>query len=309
MHNFRNYFSFRIQDNKLSQSEFKEVLGISDKDKMKDAVNLVFTQGKLKSLLELFNNESVNLLSSLQERKNYITLLFVLIPHTKSGFIGVIKKKMEKCACDGADLEVITLHANKLLDDLVKNCDVKQRGYINMMLAALHSESLFNSTEEDPCHIVYESLIDDATLVEKAETNMCAIFNTRKLPVDILEVTNPKNNLRRFLEAATVRYETDVTYDQVVSSYKCLPFYALLRYFEKMPSDKLDEFMKPFTFQDDEIGLAEDEDYFQNRRNKIEEVFGSLKNFAEFTYRCFNNTDEDKDRWIVKYWRLPKPAL
>ena len=306
MHNFHNYFSYRIQDNKLSQSEFHELLHIADISQMKDAVCTIFTQRKQQSLVQLFNNISVGQLATEQEKQNYITLMFSIIPQTKISYISIIKDKLQKSKFVFNDSDTLAAHAKHLLHDLVEHSSNKRRGYINLLLASLHSDCHFNSMEEEPVCYDYESIIDDATLVKDSEANLRAIFAARQQPLDTTEVTAKDSNLRRFLENATVVYETDVTYEPVEVYSKCLPFNSLLEYFSQHSSDKLDQFMEPFAFKENEMIYTVDEDVFNSRLHKIEKVFGSLKNFAIFTYTCFTNPEEEKDKWIVNYWRIKK---
>lgn len=183
----------------------------------------------------------------------------------------------------------------------------KQRNYINQLLTNLYSDCYYDSTDEYSIHYNYESIIDDTTLVEESEANLRAIFAARKQLVDITEVTAQSSNLRKFLENATTSYAADVTYQPIELYRKCLPFNALLDYYSQHQSDKLDLFMKPFAFKDDEKADAEDYDVFNSRLHEIEKVFGSLNDFAVFTYRCFTNPDEEKEKWIVNYWKIKRP--
>lgn len=307
MHNFHNYFSYRIQDNKLSQVEFQKFLQIADLNRMKEAVGAIFAQRKQQSLVQLFNNMSVCQLATEQEKLNYITLMFALIPQTSVGFIPIIKDKLQKSNFLTNNSGALKVHVTQLLHDFVENGN-KQRNYINQLLTNLYSDCYYDSTDEYSIHYNYESIIDDTTLVEESEANLRAIFAARKQLVDITEVTAPSSNLRKFLENATTSYATDVTYQPIESYYKCLPFNALLDYFSQHQSDKLDLFMEPFAFKDDEKADAEDYDVFNSRLHEIEKVFGSLKDFAVFTYKCFTNPDEEKDQWIVNYWKIKRPT-
>lgn len=310
MHNFHNYFCYRIQDNKLSQLEFHQLLNIADMSGMQEAVGAIFTQRKLRSLVALINNISVSHLSTDQEKlRNFMTLMFAMIPYKVDRFIFIIKDKMQKSNFISIDSDALTAHAKRLLHDLVLQSSMQQRGYINRLLASLHSVCHYNTNEEDPVCCDYESIIDDVTLVEESEANLRAILSARKQPLDLSNVTATDSNLRRFLENATVEYETDITYEPVESHYRCLPFNVLLEYCFHHPSDKLDRFMEPFAFTEDEMSYAEEEEIRNERLHEIEQVFGCLKNFALFTYKCFTNSEEEKDRWIVEYWKIKKPEL
>lgn len=309
MHNFHNYFCYRIQDNKLSHFEFHQLLETNNMSEMQGTVGAIFAQRKLPSLVELIKNISVSQLSTEQEKRNYITLMYAIISSSGYSFISVIKDKMQKCKCASCDLEALTAHAKRLLHDLVHQSSTQQRGYINILLASLHSVCHFNYMDELPVCIDYESIIDDEFLVKESEANLRAILSARNKPLDITNVTTCNSNLRRFLENATVEYETDVTYEPEESHYKCLPFNVLLEYCSQNPSDKLDQFMEPFTFKEYEMTYIEIEDIRCDRLHKIEKIFGSLNNFALFTYKCFTNSEEEKDRWIVENWKIEKPEI
>ena len=107
------------------------------------------------------------------------------------------------------------------------------------------------------------------------------------------------------MESGTVNDYTDITYEDGIPHYRCLPFDAFLQYFKEHPSDQLDAFLKPFEFGDDEISYYEDEQCFNDRLNTIEKVFGTLSNFKKVINVCFINTDEEKEAKI-KYWQIEK---
>lgn len=307
LHNYHNYFSFRIQENKLSQAEFGKLLSLSDMQQMKECVDIVFTQGKIQSLVDLFKNLNPGTLPSKQEQLNYISLLFAIIPYTGSGFISIIRNKLQSYLYSSSSFFAeISNHATFLLKELVAHCIDRKRGYLNMMLAQLHSSSHFNPSYDDGYAFDYSSIISDETLVEGSIKNLNTLFHLRKQPLDITEVTAVDSKLRRFLKNATVVYSTDVSFDPIDEFYKCLPFEALLDYFKAHPSDKLDQFMEPFIFKNDEIEYYEDSDCFNHRRKEICTIFGCLENFAKFTYQCFTNLKDEKEKWIVQYWKIKK---
>ena len=223
--------------------------------------------------------------------------------YLNKNYLNTIKEKLNIYNFSDLDKDTLSEHTKKLIHQIVQGNKIP-RGYINVLLSQLHSRCHYDSCDEQSVCYDYQSIIDDEFLVEESEDNLKTIFASKKDPVNILSVTTSNNGLRLFLENATVDYATDISYNPPTDSYKCLPFGVLLEYFSEHKSDKLNEFMKPFEFEEDEWGLAEDDGYFEQRRNQIEKVFGSLENYKEFTYKCFTNPDEDKDRWIKTYWKI-----
>lgn len=308
MHNFHNYFSFRILNDKLTQAEFNKLLNNPDMHKLKKEVDSVIMQGKLQSLIELFNNKPYKDIN-IEQKKNYISLMFAIVPNSKIGFIDIVRNKLNRTEFDSSDIQVLSSHATNLLHDLVQNYDLRHRGYINLMLSRLHSKCRYDSTDDYSVTFDYKSIIEDATLKEESENNLCVILSAKQNPIDITQVTAEGSPLRKFIENATILSQTDYSYGIPEQLYTCLPFQALYEYYVQHKSDKLDQFMQPFAFKEDELPYAEDEEFFSQRLTRIIKVFGNLINFAEFTYKCFTNPEEDKDRWIVDYWKIRKPQI
>lgn len=303
LHNFNNYFSFRIQDNKLSHTEFKQLLLINTSDILTSKIEEIYTQGKLKSLLELFKCETIQELKTIDEKKNYISLMFSMMSYLNKNYINTIEEKLNIYNFTEFDKDSLSEHARVLIHQIVQENKIS-RGYINVLLSQLHSKCHYDPCDEQSVCYVYRSIIDDEFLVKESEDNLRFIFALKKDPVNILSVTTSNNGLRLFLENATVNYSTDISYNPPTDYYKCLPFGALLEYFVAHKSDKLNEFMQPFEFDENEWGLADDSEYFEQRRNQIEKVFGSLENFKKFTNSCFTNSDEEKEHWIKTYWKI-----
>ena len=96
---------------------------------------------------------------------------------------------------------------------------------------------------------------------------------------------------------------TDVSFDEEEPYYKCLPFKELINYFTIHKSDRLDEFMKPIEFDEEEWEYVDDQQYFQDRIRTIEKIVGSMQNLKKLINSCFTNTEEEKTKWI-KYWKI-----
>ena len=123
------------------------------------------------------------------------------------------------------------------------------------------------------------------------------------LDIDICEITKYGSILRNVLEVSTKIYSTDISCVPVISSYRCLPFDAILAYFKQHKSEKLDKFMEPVMFDEDEEVYYEDQEYFDSKVATIEKIVGSMDNFKKLITECFTNSDDEKKKWI-EYWKL-----
>lgn len=300
--NFHNYFSFRIQKDKVSIAEFNQLIK-GDGTNIKQAIDDFWAQNRIASLLDVLKQTLPNHFASLEERKNYLSVVIGMTVCTNKHYIPTIREKLNKDLYQVAsEKEELSAHTGALLSQLVESDRVKAN-YKNELLSHLHSVSHFAQGDEE-VNYTYRSIVADEFLVEQSKRLLKNTLDALSNPLPICSIT-ANGKFRTFLESATVNYTTDITYDPVDDYYKCLPFDELLEYFCNHQSDQLDQFMKPIEFDEDELQYAEEEAYFSGRIATIEKIVGSRNNFRELITKCFTNSDEDKERWL-KYWKLSK---
>lgn len=300
--NYHNYFSFRIQKDKVSIAEFNQLL-MSDGAEISQAINDFWSQNRIASLLDVLKQTQPNNLNTLQEKKNYISVLIGLTVCTNKYYIPYIKEKLQQYLYPSEEeRNELANHTMELINGLIVGGNVKV-GYINELLSKLHSVAHYAQEDED-VQYNFRSIVSDEFLVEQSNVLLKKMLEKLDKTLSICNITK-QGKFREYLEAATVNFATDVTYEPVEEIYKCLPFKELLTYFTIHKSDQLDEFMKPIKFDDEELEYADDDCYFEGRIASIEKIVGSVQNFKSLITECFVNSDEEKESWL-KYWRIVK---
>lgn len=235
-------------------------------------------------------------------RKNYLTLLIKLMAYMNKYYINVVCEKLAVSNFYGLDKEVFASHTKGIITQMINEEWIK-RGQISSLLTSLHSDFYYDQSDEESGRYNYQSIIEDDFLIAESNRNMHTVFSSVTLDIDICEITKYGTSLRKFLEASTKIYLTDISSNPVACSYRCLPFDAILAYFKQHKSEKLDKFMEPVMFDEDEEVYYEDQEYFDSKVATIEKIVGSMDNFKKLITECFTNSDDEKKKWI-EYWKL-----
>lgn len=299
--NFHNYFSFRLQKDKIAHKEFKELLA-SPADSLGERLHNYHSENKIMSLYELIRQTRIGELKDDDSRKNYISLSIMMIAYMNRPYINTVCDVLSLSNFEDMKSDILSAHTKRLITEIV-NKGLLKRGAINQLLTSLHSEVVYDQCDEDYEHDNYRSILDDDFLVEESEKNMQAIFDSAHRTIDITEIFGCDSPFRRLLEASTKITSADVSYEPVVSYYKCLPFAIVLKYFKQHPSSELDKFMLPIQFDEDERAFNDEPEYFNSRISTIEGVIGSKDNFKRLIQECFTNDEKEKERWM-KYWKI-----
>lgn len=303
VNNFRNYFSFRVQDNKVSQAEYEELLRMSDVETMKSSLDHYRMQGKLMSLYEMIRQTEMMRLKDLDTKKKYLSLLFLTVPYFNRIYSSTIREKLKEENFKEEYKTILADHVKSLIKDMVNDGKI-HRGLVNVVISKLYSCFQAYDMDDEGGRYDYKSIVDDDFLVEASANNLRKILSKRIEIVDIVGSTMTGSALRMFMENATVNDWTNVSYEPVTCHYKCLPFSAFLEYFKEHKSDRLNDFMKPLEFDEEEQKyLDEEPSIFDGRKTTIHGIFGSDDNFKTIINECFSNSQKEKDKW-VKYWNL-----
>lgn len=298
--NFHNYFSFRVQKDKVSIAEFNQLLN-SDVDNINQSIDNMWSQNRIQSLLDVLKQTQPSALQTIEAKKNYISALLSLARYTTKYYIPDIADKLNYNSYKEVERDCLGEHAESIISEMIDNARVKP-GYANALLSRLHSIVCYTQGDEVPEQYSYRSIVSDEFIVKMSESLLKKIFEKTQRVISICEITKD-DNLRKYLETATVNIVTDVSFDEEEPYYKCLPFKELINYFTVNKSDRLDEFMKPIEFDEEEWEYADDQRYFQDRIRTIEKIVGSMQNLKELINSCFTNTEEEKNKWI-EYWKI-----
>lgn len=296
-----DYFSFRIQKDKVSLEEFNKLFGLSESQIESELISF-YKQNKIRSLYEIVKQTSPNSITDTQNLKRYLYVMFMLMHYTNRYYISTIKEKLQLSHYKNRpDKEEIKVYIEEKIRGINEGNTIK-RSVINILLTSLHSSCSY-AQEEEECHYDNRTILDDRFLVEESEKNLHRLLESDLQGVSICESTKDRSSFRTFMAQATAASSYDYSYNPGIQYYVCLPFKEFLAYFTEHKSDKLSEFMEPFKFDNDEEEFYYDEQYFDDRMNIIEKIFGSRENFKKIIINCFNNPEKDKKRWL-DYWKL-----
>lgn len=299
--NFHNYFSFRLQKDKISNKEFKELLA-SHGESLGERLHSYYSENKIMSLYELIRQTHIKELADDESRKNYLTLTIMMIAYMNRPYLKTVCEVLSLSKFNGLNKELLSAHTKSLITKIVEE-RMFNRSTINMLLTSLHSDLVYNQSDEEYERYNYQSILEDDYLVAESEKNMQAIFDSAQRTIDVTEIFPQDSKLRKLLESSTKIVSTDVSYEPVESNYKCLPFAVVLSYFKQHPSTALGKFMLPIQFEDDEQAFYDEPEYFNSKLRTIEEIVGSIGNFKLLITECFKVSEDEKDRWL-KYWKI-----
>lgn len=299
--NFHNYFSFRLQKDKISNKEFKELLATQG-ESLGKRLHDYYNENKIMSLYEHIRITPIKELADDKSRKNYLTLTIMMIAYMNRPYIKTVCDVLSLSKFDGLNKELLSAHTKEVITKIVEEGKLN-RGTLCLLFTSLHTDIQYDQHDEEYERYNYQSILEDDYLVAASEKNMQKILESIHPAIDITETFVYDSWFRKLLEASTKIVSTDVSYEPIVSNYKCLPFAAVLSHFKQHPSTELDKFMSPIQFEEDERAYYDEPVNFNAKLNTIEKIVGSKENFKQLITECFTVGKEEKESWL-KYWKM-----
>lgn len=269
--NYVKYFSFGKALNHISQSEFVDLLNRNNPDVVEKKIQEM-TKGEHFSLRYLMQMQNLSKFS-LEDKKGYIDIFYALSirfnyssmsPILENGLIPLLKDQ------------------NELVKSYLKNKLELSTEYHKLFM----SSSICNA-------LLYQEKVNNFTYFSKdylegiLKKNFAKFVENYKC--DASEILISRKALNRLVLLSVVSYPVfDEEGNFEYNNYDCVIFEEIINYFKEHKSKNLqavNDFEKIIV--PDEYPQEAFDELLMERQEKIENLFGSTKNYERFKAECF----------------------
>lgn len=269
--NYVKYFSFGKALNHISQSEFVDLLNRNNLAVVEEKVNAMTSDEQL-SLQHLMQMQNLSKFR-LEDKKGYIDIFYALSKNPNHSLMSQILE-------DG--LIPLLKDQNGLVKSYLKNKLDLSTEFHKIFV----SSSICNS-------LLYQLKVNNFTYFSKnylegiLKKNFANYVENYKC--DASEILIPRKALNRLVSLSVISYpvfDEDDNFDY--NNYDCVIFEDIINYFKEHKSKNLQ------AIKDFEIIVVPDEypqealdELEMDKQEKIENLFGSTKNYERFKTECF----------------------
>lgn len=269
--NYVKYFSFGKALNHISQSEFVDLLNRNNLAVVEEKVNAMTSDEQL-SLQHLMQMQNLSKFR-LEDKKGYIDIFYALSKKPNHSLMSQILE-------DG--LIPLLKDQNGLVKSYLKNKLELSTEFHKIFV----SSSICNS-------LLYQLKVNNFTYFSKnylegiLKKNFANYVENYKC--DASEILIPRKALNRLVSLSVISYpvfDEDDNFDY--NNYDCVIFEDIINYFKEHKSKNLQ------AIKDFEIIVVPDEypqealdELEMDKQEKIENLFGSTKNYERFKTECF----------------------
>lgn len=269
--NYVKYFSFGKALNHISQSEFVDLLNRNNLAVVEEKVNAMTSDEQL-SLQHLMQMQNLSKFR-LEDKKGYIDIFYALSKNPNHSLMSQILE-------DG--LIPLLKDQNGLVKSYLKNKLELSTEFHKIFV----SSSICNS-------LLYQLKVNNFTYFSKnylegiLKKNFANYVENYKC--DASEILIPRKALNRLVSLSVISYpvfDEDDNFDY--NNYDCIIFEDIINYFKEHKSKNLQ------AIKDFEIIVVPDEypqealdELEMDKQEKIENLFGSTKNYERFKTECF----------------------
>lgn len=269
--NYVKYFSFGKALNHISQSEFVDLLNRNNLAVVEEKVNAMTSDEQL-SLQHLMQMQNLSKFR-LEDKKGYIDIFYALSKNPNHSLMSQILE-------DG--LIPLLKDQNGLVKSYLKNKLELSTEFHKIFV----SSSICNS-------LLYQLKVNNFTYFSKnylegiLKKNFANYVENYKC--DASEILIPRKALNRLVSLSVISYpvfDEDDNFDY--NNYDCVIFEDIINYFKEHKSKNLQ------AIKDFEIIVVPDEypqealdELEMDKQEKIENLFGSTKNYERFKTECF----------------------
>lgn len=269
--NYVKYFSFGKALNHISQSEFVDLLNRNNPDVVEQKIKEL-TLKELFSLRHLMQMQDLSRFS-LEDKKGYIDIFYALSIRLNHSSLSPILE-------------------NGLIP-LLKNQDELVKSYLkNKLELSTEYHKLFMSSSI--CNaLLYQKKVNNFTYFSKdylegiLKKNFAEFVENYKC--DASEILISRKALNRLVSLSVVSYPVfDEEGNFEYNNYDCVIFEEIINYFKEHKSNNfqaIDDFEKIIV--PDEYPQEAFDELIMERQDKIENLFGSTKNYERFKAECF----------------------
>ena len=269
--NYVKYFSFGKALNHISQSEFVDLLNRNNPDVVEQKIKKL-TLKELFSLRHLMQMQDLSKFS-LEDKKGYIDIFYALSIRLNHSSLSPILE-------DG--LIPLLKDQNELVKSYLKNKLELSTEYHKLFM----SSSICNA-------LLYQEKVNNFTYFSKdylegiLKKNFAKFVENYKC--DASEILIPHKDLKLLVSLSVVSYPVfDEEGNFEYNNYDCVILEEIINYFKKHKSNNfqaIDDFEKIIV--SDEYPQEAFDELIMERQEKIENLFGSSKNFERFKAECF----------------------
>lgn len=269
--NYVKYFSFGKALNHISQSEFVDLLNRNNPDVVEQKIKKL-TLKELFSLRHLMQMQDLSKFS-LEDKKGYIDIFYALSIRLNHSSLSPILE-------DG--LIPLLKDQNELVKSYLKNKLELSTEYHKLFM----SSSICNA-------LLYQEKVNNFTYFSKdylegiLKKNFAKFVENYKC--DASEILIPHKDLKLLVSLSVVSYPVfDEEGNFEYNNYDCVILEEIINYFKEHKSNifqAIDDFEKIIV--PDEYPQEAFDELIMERQEKIDNLFGSTKNYERFKAECF----------------------
>lgn len=241
--NFSKYFSFRINNDQISLSEFDKFLNLTDTAEIDSKVK-EYCSGKNPKHYSLYYHLISQSLAP-NDKRQVFNVLYSLIELWK--YYPFAIDEIGKTLLDKKTYDVSGIIPDAFKDVVLAQIGTKPAHIANgiqMLLKALVKYDFIDQGDEEGGHVVYESVISWDLLKELSEANFMSVLGERVIPIQ--ELTDKQSPFHQFVKQAVAKVGLEYISDNDTTEYK----HSLL----------IDKLKSLYSEQDNGVGLK----YFFN---------------------------------------------
>ena len=307
--NFSKYFSFRINNDQISLSEFEDFINITDTTIIDSKIK-EYCRGKNPKHNSLYYHLISQSLdpNDRQQAFNIIYSLIELWKYYRFAIDDIGKALLDKKAFKAPGTVVDAFRDAVMAQIGTKTTHIASG--IQMLLTALVEYDFIDQGGEGGGHVEYASVISEDILRELSEANFMSVLGDRSIPIQ--ELTDKNTHFHQFVKLAVAKVGWDYDYDNETIEYKRSLLVGILKdiYAGKDNSAGLQSFFNNLDPrpQDDDDYVFPEEAFDEEVSSNITRIFGNnwgFRDFKEFIKTAFAGHIDEVNACLKRLNRDP----
>lgn len=283
--NYSKYFSFRLMQNQIPTTEFKQIL-IGEDDLEKWMKKYTIKTDKADYALSLyFHLDTFNAKKrKLKINQRYLGLLFNYLRFVADNQAAELVSRHLICAnFDNSQWNALGVETQKLFEELITECNISTlHERITSTLSKMYALLVMEEGEQK---YLDKSLLENIVIEDLAEKNMKRFFeNFPETPVsDIIETHCSLNKMLAVSKVESEYYELVDDY-----SYVSLVIDKVIEHYKKTKNkNNYQKILDYFCIEISDDDWKYTDDIVNSGQNNICKLFGTLGKYKEFLEECF----------------------
>ena len=282
--NFSKYFSFRINNDQISLSEFEEFLSLTDTAAIDSKVK-EYCRGKNPKHNSLYYHLISKSLDS-NDKQQAFNIIYSLIELWK--YFRFAIDEIGKTLFNKKAFKVSGTIPNAFMDAVMAQIGTKPAHIANgiqMLLTALVECDFIDQGDEEGFQVEYASIISEDILRELTEANFMSVLGERTIPIQ--DLTDKSTLFHQFVKSTVAKVGFEYVNDNDITEYKRS---LLIRKLKKLYAGKDNSYGLKAFFNNLDPRPKGYEEYYDYPEEAFDEgvssnitcVFGNDRSFRDF---------------------------